>query len=132
MPSQKSRNGTLAGQVGARVFALRLERGLTVRKLAEIADCSVQTVCNVESGISGGTTTTLRKIALALRVELFDLFNVDVQTDDMGYVIEKMRHDSALLRLVLDKFDRNPSPVVLRARSSVPVSCTMEEQRAPS
>jgi len=100
-----------------------MERGLSVRKFAEIAKCSAQSVCNVESGISGGSTTTLQKIARALKVELFDLFNVDTQTDDRGYVIEKMRQDPKVLRLVQTKLDRAQLPPVLRSRSSAPASC---------
>ena len=123
MSRAKSRNSKLATQVGARIHVLRMERGFSVRKLAEMAECSIQSICNVESGIHGGSTTTLRKIARALKVELFDLFNVDTQTDDLGYVVEKMRHDPSVLRLVLTKLDRSQLPPVLRSGSSAPASC---------
>ena len=123
MSRAKSRNSKLATQIGARIRVLRMERGFSVRKFAEMAKCSAQSVCHVESGISGGSTTTLLKIARALKVELFDLFNVDAQTDDRGYVIEKMRQDPKVLRLVLTKLDRTQLPAVLRSRSSVPASC---------
>lgn len=121
MPRTKARNNKLATQVGARIHVLRMERGFTLRILAEAADCSLATVCNIESGISGGTTRILRRIARALRVELFDLFNVDTHTDDVGYVIERMRKDPDALRLAA-KLLENPNALSkMRAGSSVPV-----------
>jgi transcriptional regulator with XRE-family HTH domain len=110
MSRRKSRNSKLASQVGARIRVLRMERGFTVRKLAELAECSLQCICNLESGISQGTTTTMKKIARALRVELFDLFNVDTHNDDLGWMVEKMRHDPKLVGLVRERFGRESSP----------------------
>ena len=121
MPKQASRNTNLATQVGARILVLRMERGFTLRKLAEAADCSLTTVCNIESGISGGTTTILRRIALALRVKPFDLFNVDTHTDDVGYVIERMRKDPDALRLAAKLLENPEALSKMRAGSSVPV-----------
>lgn len=121
MTKRASRKTKLAGQVGARIYVLRMERGFTLRQLAEAADCSLATVCNIESGVSGGTTTILRRIARALRVELFDLFNVDTHTDDVGYVLERMRKDPGALRLV-SELVKNPLALSkMRAGSSVPV-----------
>lgn len=121
MSRTKARNNKLATQVGARIHVLRMERGFTLRILAEAADCSLATVCNIESGISGGTTTILRRIARALRVELFDLFNINTQTDDAGYVLERTRVDPGALRLV-SELVKNPQALSkMRAGSSVPV-----------
>lgn len=120
MPRPKAQNNKLANQVGARIHVLRMERGFSVRKLAEVAGCSIATICNVESGVSGGTTTILRRIALALRVELFDLFNVDTHSDDAGYVLERIRIDKGAMQLAQHLL---ANPVLLskmRTGSSVP------------
>lgn len=99
MSRPASRKTKLAGQVGARILFLRMERGFSVRTLAKMAGCSLATICNVESGVSGGTTPILQRIAIALRVKLFDIFNVDTQTDDVGYILERMRLDPGALQL---------------------------------
>lgn len=103
MSRRKSLSSKLSSQVGARIRVLRMERGFTVHQLAEQAKCSLQCICNLESGISQGTTTTLQKIARALRVKPFDLFNVDTHNDDLGWMVEKMRHDPQLLQLVRER-----------------------------
>ncbi len=105
MSRQVSRKPKLAGQVGARILFLRMERGFSVRTLAKAAGCSLATICNVESGVSGGTTRILRRIAIALRVELFELFNVDTETDDVGYILERIRLDPGALQLALKRLD---------------------------
>lgn len=99
----------LATQIGARIRVLRMERGFSVRKLAEVAGCSISTICNVESGVSGGTTRVLQRIAIALRVELVDLFNVDAQTDNVGYILERLRIDPGALQLASELLARRPS-----------------------
>lgn len=121
MSRTKTRNNKLATQVGARIYVLRMERGFTLRELAEAAGCSLATVCNIESGVSGGTTTILRRIARALRVELFDLFNVDTHTDDVGYVLERTRVDPGALRLAAKLLENPDALSKMRAGSSVPV-----------
>jgi len=121
--SKKSRTNKLASQIGARIRVLRMERGLSVRKLAEVSKCSIQGICNVESGLSGGSMMTLQKIARALKVEVFDLFNVDTQTDDIGYIIENMRQDPEILRCASASLACMKLPAALRSGSSVPASC---------
>jgi len=98
-----------------------MERGFTLRQLAEAADCSLATVCNIESGVSSGTTTILGRIALALRVKPFDLFNVNTQTDDVGYVLERTRVDPGALRLAAKLLENPDALSKMRAGSSVPV-----------
>lgn len=89
-----------AACVGARIRFLRMERGLTGRKLAELAKCSASNIPLIELGRSSIQMNNLRKIARALQVEPFDLLNHDPESDDIGYIIEKMRHDPATRRLV--------------------------------
>ncbi len=89
-----------AAQVGARIKFLRLERGLSGRKLAEIAKCSASNIPLIELGRSSIQLNNLRKIARALQVEPFDLLNHDPENNDIGYIIEKMRQDPATRKLV--------------------------------
>jgi transcriptional regulator with XRE-family HTH domain len=92
--------GDIAARVGARIRFLRLERGLSVRKFAEIAKCCASNIAHIEMGRSSIQMHVLRKIARALRVEPFDLLNHDPENDDIGYIVEKMRQDPATRRLV--------------------------------
>lgn len=89
-----------AAQVGARIKFLRLERGLSGRKLAEIAKCSASNIPLIELGRSSIQLNILRKIANALRVEPFDLLNHHPENNDIGYIIEKMRQDPSTRKLV--------------------------------
>lgn len=89
-----------AAKVGARIRFLRLERGLTGRKLAELAKCSASNVPLIELGRSAIQLNNLRKIARALQVEPFDLLNHDPENNDIAYIIEKMRQDPAARKLV--------------------------------
>lgn len=79
--------------VGARVRELRYERGLSIRKLAELAGCSADGVMQIELGRTACTTKTLGKLAKALRVEPVDILNYDSQTNDLCWMVETMRRD---------------------------------------
>jgi transcriptional regulator with XRE-family HTH domain len=110
-------------KVGARLRVLRYERGLSIRKLAELAECCVDSIVQIEMGRSSISTTTMQKLAQALKVEPFDLLNHDTQNDDLGYVIEKMRHDPEVLRFVSASIGRKQAKSGQRAGSSVPAEC---------
>ena len=58
----------LLAEVGKRVRKLRLERGLTMAKLAEAADLSNQYLSEIERGQKSMTVLKLRSLALALNV----------------------------------------------------------------
>lgn len=60
--------------LGERIRALRQERQLTVRRLAAAAGVSVGLISQVERGINNPSLDTLRRVAQALDVPLFDLF----------------------------------------------------------
>lgn len=89
-----------AAKVGARIRFLRLEQGLTGRKLAALAKCCASNIPLIELGRSSIQLNNLRKIAGALKVEPFDLLNHDPENNDIGYIIEKMRQDPATRKLV--------------------------------
>jgi transcriptional regulator with XRE-family HTH domain len=60
--------------VGREIRRLREARGWSQTRLAVEADMSVSGVSMIESGHRNLTTTTLAKLAAALRVEIADLF----------------------------------------------------------
>ena len=56
--------------VGERVRAIRLERGLTARELAEASGLALNTISLIERGKISPTVATLHKLATALGVSL--------------------------------------------------------------
>lgn len=87
--------GTFEIRIGARIESLRIERGLSVRELAQMVKCAITTLSLMESGLSLMDVSTLLKIARALRVRPLDLLNHAPEHDDLGHIIERMRQDSA-------------------------------------
>lgn len=64
----------LAKAIGRRVRELRLERDLTIEKLAYENDISKGTISDLEKGLARPSVVTLKRIADGLEVELLDLF----------------------------------------------------------
>lgn len=93
------------GQIGARVRCLRFERGLSLRTLAELAECSPDGLMQIELGRAAMTIGTMRKLARALDVQPLDILNHDPHTMDLGWFLETMRHNPDLVRFVLVKLD---------------------------
>ena len=60
---------TIAGTVGGNIRRLRLDRSLTLAKLAEQAGTSVRTLVEIESGSANASLATLGAIADALGVD---------------------------------------------------------------
>lgn len=60
--------------LGAQIRELRMARGMTVAQLAAAAGVSTGLVSQVERDLTDPSLETLRKIARALEVPLFDLF----------------------------------------------------------
>jgi transcriptional regulator with XRE-family HTH domain len=89
----KYNEDSLVVRVGARIRALRTERGLSLRDLGKVAGVHSFHVMAVELGQLAATTKTLQAIAGALGVTPADLLNVDAETDDAGAVLEFMRRD---------------------------------------
>lgn len=59
---------------GKRLQKLRKERGMTQEQLADKLDIHVTSIAFIETGTKFVRLATLRKLALALHVELVDLF----------------------------------------------------------
>jgi transcriptional regulator with XRE-family HTH domain len=62
-------------QVGARVRALRLRQGLTLRAVAEQTGVSVSMLSMLERGVASASVGTLVSVASALGVHMYDLFD---------------------------------------------------------
>lgn len=87
-------------QIGARIRFLRLERGLPLWRLAKLAQISADSIMHIELGRSAINLQSIYKLARALNVQPFDLLNHDTQTDDVGWLVETMRHDAHVLTFV--------------------------------
>jgi transcriptional regulator with XRE-family HTH domain len=106
-------------QIGARIRFLRLERGLPLWKLAKLAQSSADSIMHIELGRSAITLQSIYKLARALNVQPFDLLNHDHDTNDVGWLVETMRHDSNVLmfvRATLEPRRRAPAARAARAR----------------
>jgi transcriptional regulator with XRE-family HTH domain len=77
--------------LGDRIRAVRQERQLTVRQLASSAGVSPALISQVERSINDPSLDSLRRIAQALGVPLFDLFQ---QPEDPGVAV--VRADSRM------------------------------------
>src|SRR5512140_1809857 len=73
MPQQPS---SMAVRVGERVRDLRLEQGISLRDLSKRSGLAPNTISSLERGKTTAQLHTFARVADALEVELFDLFNV--------------------------------------------------------
>lgn len=64
----------LRAEWGAKIRAARQERGLTVSKLARLADVDQGNLSRVERGVQGVSDDMRMRIAAALGVEVSELF----------------------------------------------------------
>lgn len=60
--------------LGKRLRELRVSRGMSLRKLADVTNVSASFLSQLERGASGASVATLIEISAALRVSLSDLF----------------------------------------------------------
>lgn len=65
-------------QIGRRIQAIRKRNGLSQDRLADAIDKSVETISNIERGISAPRVGTAVDIATALNVTLAELFKVSL------------------------------------------------------
>ncbi len=61
-------------EIGQKIRALRKERGLTLKQLAALANCSPSFISQVERGKVSPSIATLKQIASALKVNIVDFF----------------------------------------------------------
>ncbi len=63
----------LSKKVGERIKALRVERGITTRDFADMANISHSYRHEIESGSVNPSLSTLYSIAMALKMQISDL-----------------------------------------------------------
>jgi transcriptional regulator with XRE-family HTH domain len=68
-----------APDVGIQLRALRQERGLSLRTLAELCDLSPNTISLIERGESSPSVSTLHRLATALGVQITTFFEERVE-----------------------------------------------------
>ena len=105
-------------QIGARIRFLRLERGLTLCKLARLAQCNSDSIMQIELGRSAINLKTIYKLARGLNVQPFDLLNHDTDTNDVGWLVETMRHDANVLAFVRATLEPRRRARAARARGA--------------
>jgi len=91
MHGRRRERHPLVSQVGARIRFLRLERGLSISKLAQRSGLWPTHLEGIELGRVSPNIGTVRVIAEGLKVPAFDLLNCDA-TSDHGEFVEMMRH----------------------------------------
>ncbi|TNE81409.1 MAG: XRE family transcriptional regulator [Bacteroidetes bacterium] len=62
--------------LGERIRTLRLEHGLTQGELGDMCEMEKTGISRIETGRTNPTILTLRKISLALGIELTELLNM--------------------------------------------------------
>jgi transcriptional regulator with XRE-family HTH domain len=83
-------------KLGARLKEIRKARGLTQEALAEKVDLSPQYLSRLEGGHQSPSIETMARLAEALDLELFELFNVGHQgtVKEVREKLRKVIHES--------------------------------------
>lgn len=63
--------------LGRQLRAIRLSKGLSMEKLAELADLDYSQISKIERGVNNTTVRTLSRIAKALQIPVKELFDFD-------------------------------------------------------
>ena len=66
---------TIYEKLGTAIKKIRSKQGLTQEELAEKAKIDLTSVSEIESGMRNPSLKTIHKIALALKVQIKDLFS---------------------------------------------------------
>jgi len=90
-------------RIGARLRFLRSEKGLSIKQLAELTECSAESIEQFEAGRLPIATKTISLLAQALHVRPFDILNHDHDTNDLGWLIEAVRRDQNVLHFLKAK-----------------------------
>ena len=103
-PRRRSRNGVAtAGEslsapaevnVGLRLRALRTERGLSIRALAEMSGLNFNTLGLIENSKCSPSVSTLQQLALGLAVPITAFFETDAPKHHLAYVKADQRVDA--------------------------------------
>jgi transcriptional regulator with XRE-family HTH domain len=89
--TQTSTNAVPEVNVGQRLRALRNERGLSIRALAERSGLNVNTFSLIENSKTSPSVSTLQQIAAALEVPITAFFETDVPTNSVAHIVARNR-----------------------------------------
>jgi transcriptional regulator with XRE-family HTH domain len=81
----------IAPNVGPRIRAMREQRGLSLRALAERCNLSINAISLIERGENSPTVSSLHMLATALGVKITDFFE-----DPHEHAVVYVRHDQRL------------------------------------
>lgn len=68
------KNNKLLQTLGKRIAELRKEKGMSQEDFAEVSGKMINTISNIERGLSDPKVSTLEALAQALKVDITDLF----------------------------------------------------------
>jgi len=88
--------------VGQRLRELRLERGLSIRSLAERSGLNVNTFSLIENGKTSPSVSTLQQVAAALEVPITAFFETDMPKNSVAHIIARNRPRAAFAHGVLE------------------------------
>lgn len=78
----RRRDEQLQRTLGARIQAIRLERGLTQEQMARMVDLRPATISRLECGTLNTSLANLSRIAVALEVGLSELLDVEIEVPE--------------------------------------------------
>ena len=87
--------GTPEVNVGQRMRELRLERGLSIRSLAERSGLNVNTFSLIENSKTSPSVSTLQQIAAALEVPITAFFQTNASKSSIAYITAQHRPRAA-------------------------------------
>ncbi len=104
--------------VGARLRALRAERSLSIRELAETSGLAINTLSLIENSRTSPSVSTLQQLAQALSVPITAFFETDVPPTSVVYLKASQRARVAFARGTLEDLgaglaDRAVQPCVV-------------------
>jgi transcriptional regulator with XRE-family HTH domain len=78
---------------GKNIKFLRFRREYSQADLAEKADISIIFLSNIERGVKFPKPEVMSRIAIALEVEVFELFKTDLVPDDQRETMSRLSED---------------------------------------
>jgi len=83
--------------VGRRLRELRIERGLSIRALAELSGLNVNTLSFIENGKTSPSVSTLQQVATALELPINAFFEIKTNPQAIVYQKASDRQSAAFL-----------------------------------
>lgn len=106
MAESQMKENQLLAQVGAGIRAWRKKAGLTMNRLAELADIDGGFLATIETGKKAPSVVTLAKLAKALEIRLGDLFSeVPKESEPLDAQLERRLRSLAHGRSASEKAD---------------------------